>query len=78
MGNEKIDAYWLSDLKVTYKKDNLFKGTTLKASLEINNIFDKQYVSVINASDDSRGGSASYYQGAPLNEIGRASCRERV
>lgn len=69
LGNEKIDAYWLSDLKVTYKKDNLFKGTTLKASLEINNIFDKQYVSVINASDDSRGGSASYYQGAPLNAI---------
>jgi iron complex outermembrane receptor protein len=41
----------------------------LRLSLELTNLFDKEYVSVINAMDDSRAGSASYYVGAPFTAL---------
>mgnify|MGYP006307067917 CR=1 FL=1 len=66
LNNEKIDSVWLANLLVRYEKKNFYKSSDLLLTLESNNIFNKEYISVINASDDSLK-SSSYYQGAPRN-----------
>lgn len=63
--NNKVDACWLFDGQIVYTQKNFYDKAKLKVALEINNIFDKEYISVINASDDTMDGAASYYQGAP-------------
>ena len=67
--DESIDAVMLADLTLSYSTERLWPGKTLKASLELTNLFDEEYVAVINASDDSQGGSASYYAGAPFTAM---------
>jgi iron complex outermembrane receptor protein len=67
--NEKIDDYVVADLKMGYTFKNFSFVDKLSLSLELINLFDKEYVSVINASDDSRAGSASYYVGAPFTAM---------
>lgn len=67
--NEKIDDYVVADLKMGYTFNNFYFVDKLRLSLELINLFDKEYVSVINASDDSRAGSASYYVGAPFTAM---------
>ncbi len=63
--NDKLDACWLFDSQIAYTQKNFYDKASLKVALEVNNIFDKKYISAINASDDTREGAASYYQGAP-------------
>ncbi|MFN2354826.1 MAG: TonB-dependent receptor [Desulfopila sp.] len=70
---EKIDSYTLVDLSVSYTLENVLSCKSVKLSLELNNIFDKEYISVITASDDSRGGTSSYYAGPPFSAIVKAS-----
>jgi iron complex outermembrane receptor protein len=67
--NEKIDDYVTMDLKIGYKKLNPGFAGSFKVSLELINIFDKEYVSFINAMDDSRSGAASYHVGAPFTAL---------
>lgn len=43
----------------------------MKLSLNLYNLFDKEYMSMISASDDTREGSASYYVGAPFTAVFR-------
>jgi iron complex outermembrane receptor protein len=64
---EKISSYTVFDLKLSYYKENFRKLRNFKVSLEIDNLFDKRYVSVINAMDDSLAGSTIYYVGAPFS-----------
>jgi iron complex outermembrane receptor protein len=66
---EKIDDYMVADLKIGYTKKNFAFFETLKVSLEFTNLFDEEYVSLINAMDDSRAGSTSYYVGAPFTTL---------
>jgi Outer membrane receptor proteins, mostly Fe transport len=66
---ESIDAVLLADLTLSYSTERLWPGKTLKVSLELTNLFDEDYVAVINASDDNQGGSASYYPGAPFTAM---------
>lgn len=63
--SEKIDSHLLADVRLSYLRPKFYQGSSLKLSLEVNNLFDKKYISVINASDDARNGSATYYVGAP-------------
>lgn len=63
---EIVDAYLVADLSVQYVFRKLSWAETVKMSLNLYNLFDKEYVSIINASDDTRQGSASYYAGAPF------------
>lgn len=63
--SERIGSHVLADLAVYYSRKNVLGGK-LKAGLELNNLFNKKYVSVINASDDNRGGAPSYLPGAPF------------
>jgi len=63
---ERVGGYVLADLALRYTRKKALGGGTLKAGLELNNLFDKKYVAVINASDDNLGGGASYLPGAPF------------
>lgn len=71
--SEKIDSYTLVDLSVSYILENVLSSKSIKLSLELNNVLDNEYISVINASDDNRSGAASYYAGPPFSAIVKAS-----
>jgi len=66
---EEIDDYVVADLKIGYTRKDIAFFEALKVSLEFTNIFDEEYVSLINAMDDSRSGSTSYYVGAPFTTL---------
>jgi iron complex outermembrane receptor protein len=66
---EEISSYWTADMKINYIRRKILYADELKVSFELNNIFDKKYISIINASDDSRQGATSYYVGAPFTAM---------
>jgi iron complex outermembrane recepter protein len=66
---EEIDDYVVADLKMGYTFRNISFIDRLKLSLELINLFDEKYVSVINASDDARAGATSYLVGAPFTAM---------
>ena len=68
---ERISSYMLVDADIRYTKENIRFFKSMSAGISLYNLFKKKYVSVINASDDTREGSASYYAGAPFSVVGR-------
>jgi iron complex outermembrane receptor protein len=67
---EQVDAYTTLDLGVNYKKENVYNNMNLQVTLDVQNIFDEKYIGNINNSlDDSKDGSTTYYQGAPLSAM---------
>ncbi len=66
---EKIGDYLVTDLNMNYTKKNLPFTNALKISLQLHNLLNREYVSVINSSDDTRAGSTSYYVGAPFTAV---------
>lgn len=70
---ENIGDYFLADLKIGYTMKNISIIESMKLSMELQNIFNTKYVSLINASDDSRAGSTSYYVGAPFTVVMKVS-----
>ena len=61
---EEVDSAWLADFKAVYTHKNFYEKSTLKVALEVDNLFGKEYISVINASDYETG-TTTYMQGAP-------------
>ncbi len=66
---QAVDASTLVDLRASYTLTNPPLAKSMKFTVELNNIFDEQYISVINASDDTRAGNASYYPGSPFSAM---------
>ena len=66
---EQIGDYTLADLRISYGRKNLGGIDDLKVSLDFTNLFDKEYIALINAMDDSRAGATGYYVGAPLTTL---------
>jgi len=66
---ERVDDYIVADLRLGYTKKNLPFTKALKVALDLTNLFDEEYVAVVNASDDSRAGTTSYSVGAPFNAL---------
>lgn len=64
---DEVDGATVVDLRMSYILPNMLHAEEMKLSLELNNLLDKEYISSINAMDDSRQGQASYYQGAPFS-----------
>ncbi len=64
---ERIGSHVVADLALHYTRKKALGNATLKAGLELNNLFNRKYVAVINASDDNMGGAASYMAGAPFS-----------
>ena len=70
---EKVDGYATADLRLAYTFKEIHNFRAIKLSLDLNNLFSKEYVSYINASDYTVGGSSSYYVGAPFTAVLTAS-----
>lgn len=66
INTEEVGSAWLADFRATYTLKNFYEKSPLKVSLEIDNLFGKEYISVINASDYETG-TSTYQQGAPRN-----------
>jgi iron complex outermembrane receptor protein len=66
--NERVDGYSAVDLSLNceYREPSFADAVRFSFNL---NLFDTGYVSVINASDDTREGGASYYAGAPFTAV---------
>lgn len=62
---EKVDAYWMWDASFNYfiNVNENKKGLTL--GIELKNLLDTKYVGIIDVSDESRNGRATYYTGFP-------------
>ena len=69
---EEIPSYAVFDMKLNYIKEKIGMLKGLKVSLEFDNIFNKKYVSVINAMDDAVSGT-TYGVGAPFTMRGSIS-----
>ena len=65
--SERVGSHVVADLAIRYTRKKVLGNASLKAGLELNNLFNRKYVSVINASDDNLGGGASYMVGAPFS-----------
>ena len=65
----EVDSAFVADLRMSYLLPPLLQSKEMKLSLELNNLFDEEYISSISASDDSRNGMASFYQGAPFSAM---------
>ncbi|MBF0229389.1 MAG: TonB-dependent receptor [Desulfamplus sp.] len=78
---EEVDDFITADLNLKYsrkvkwfassysKKENSNDGTTMNVALQLQNLFDEEYIASISASDDSRAGSTGYYVGSPFTTI---------
>jgi iron complex outermembrane receptor protein len=71
--NERIDSFTVADLQANYTMNRFWRDRDLKLSLELNNIFDQEYISSITAMDYNVGGEPSYYAGAPFSAVLSAS-----
>ena len=74
--DEKIDDAVIFDFDLTYNA-GAFPGLKMKSldfSVTVNNIFDKEYVSIINTSDYKTLGS-TYQSGAPFTVYASVACR---
>ncbi|GAB5046486.1 TonB-dependent receptor [Thermodesulfovibrio sp. TK110] len=69
---EEIPSYAVFDLRLNYVKEKVGMLRGMKISLEFDNIFNKKYVSVINAMDDAVSGT-TYGVGAPFTMRGSIS-----
>lgn len=69
---EKIDGAATFDFDITYNKQ-MFGLKNVGVSLTMMNIFDKEYVSMINTSDYKTLGSSSYQVGAPFTVVASIS-----
>lgn len=58
---------------MTYTLKSIPMVRALKLALDLNNVFDNEYISVVNVSDDNRDGTASYYAGPPFTAVLTAS-----
>jgi len=66
---EKIDDYVVADLSLNYVNREVSWAEAFRMSLNLYNLFDTEYVSMISASDDTREGGASYFVGAPFTAV---------
>jgi len=71
---ERIPSFLVCDLRVSYLRERIGFIKNFKVSVEVDNLFDKKYVSVINAMDDAVSGT-TYGVGAPFTVRGSLSFR---
>ncbi|MEW6595543.1 MAG: TonB-dependent receptor [Thermodesulfobacteriota bacterium] len=62
----EVGSAVVADLRMGYTLSRVLAAESVKIALDLTNLFDKKYVSVINASDDTRNGVATYHPGAPF------------
>ena len=70
---ENIPDCAIVDLNIQYTKKNVLWCKVFSAGVSFLNLFNTHYIGIINASDDTRQGSASYYAGAPFTVVGNVT-----
>ena len=66
MHSEKIDSSTIFNFEVNYSREIKMLGMKkMDVSLTLNNIFDREYISIINTTDYQTLGS-TYMAGAPF------------
>jgi len=71
---ERIPSFLVCDLRVSYLRERIGFIKNFKVSVEVDNLFDKKYISMINAMDDAVSGT-TYGVGAPFTVRGSLSFR---
>ncbi len=71
--HEKVSSHVIANLIANYTLHKIPVAEKVKITLQLQNIFDKQYISAISVSDDALQGNASYQVGAPFSAILSAS-----
>ncbi|BBA35052.1 ligand-gated TonB-dependent outer membrane channel [Methylocaldum marinum] len=71
----RLPSYAIADLHLNYEHKKFAEMGDLNLGLSFLNVFDKQYIAVVNARDDQRPGTTTYYPGAPLTVVGTVSLR---
>lgn len=66
---EQVDDFLVADLSMNYTLRKLSWADAVKMSLSFYNLFDREYVSMISASDDTRQGNTSYFVGGPFTAV---------
>lgn len=69
LNKERIDASTIVDLDIAYEIKNVFGAKSVEFRLTATNLFDEEYISVINTADDALAATntaATYQTGAPL------------
>ena len=66
---EEIGAHCVTDVMITSGRENVLFFKKVLFNLEFRNVFDSEYVGVIDLIDDSGSGQAKYYSGAPFAMI---------
>ncbi len=67
--HEKIDPQMTADLRLSYTFDKVPLLESVTASFDLYNLFSARTISMINTSDDTRAGVASYYVGPPFTAL---------
>lgn len=70
---ERISDFAVVDLNISYTKKNIPWCKVFSAGVSFLNLFNTRYIGIINASDDTRQGSASYYAAAPFTVVGNVT-----
>jgi len=76
LNGEYIAPYSVADLTIGYTKKKLGIFKDLSASLSLQNLLGRKYISIIkNDLDDTAAGSTTYYQGAPFGAVATLSMK---
>ncbi|CAL1238815.1 TonB-dependent receptor [Candidatus Methylocalor cossyra] len=62
----RLPDYAVADLYLAYERRRFAGFGELNLGLSLLNIFDQRYIAVVNASDDQRPGTTTFYPGAPF------------
>lgn len=62
----RVGSHTVVDLRASYTWGRVLAAQRVKLGLEVTNLFDRRYVAVINAADDTRDGTATFHPGQPF------------
>lgn len=75
LNTQKVDAYFLADLHLGYKWRNVSVLQELGVGLSVLNLFDKNYIGQISASNFDLNAGTTYYAGAPRTAVMTVSAK---
>lgn len=75
LNQQKVDGYLLADLHLGYQWKNVAMLQEVGVGLSVLNLFDKNYIGQISASDFDLNAGTTYYAGAPRTAVATVSAK---
>ena len=75
LNTQKVDGYFLADLHLGYQWKNVAMLQEVGIGLSVLNLFDKNYIGEISASDFDLNAGTTYYAGAPRTAVMTVSAK---